>query len=181
MFTKIDAMKQIEKEFRDLTINPIHNICISEENHFFEWKITFIGPKNTPYEGGLFFVKIKFPFDYPYSAPLACFITPIYNTFVNPKTDPEIKFEPLGLIVIPTIMWWWSPAKKMKEVISEIYQVFYNVTPSIHHDGIYLTDEFRNNRALYENKAKYFTKKYADPLKANAVKEDKDWDFSYEE
>ena len=39
-------------------------------------------------------------------------------------------------------------------------------------------DEFVNNRALFEEKAKFFTKKYAHPLKKRKDYTT-DWDFTY--
>ena len=42
--------------------------------------------------------------------------------------------------------------------------------------GLDKANEFKNNRLLYEEKVKYFTKKYANPLKAGK-NYDKTWDF----
>ena len=41
-----------------------------------------IGPDNTPYAGGIFFLDIKFPKNYPSSAPLIRFNTKIYHPLV---------------------------------------------------------------------------------------------------
>ena len=35
------------------------------DNNISTWKVTILGPKNTPYEDGLFTIKITFPDDYP--------------------------------------------------------------------------------------------------------------------
>ena len=37
---------------------------------YLHWKACFIGPKNTPYEGGLFFIEFKFNSNYPDSGPI---------------------------------------------------------------------------------------------------------------
>ena len=42
-----------------------------------------IAPKDSLYSGGLFFLQIIFPNDYPNSAPEIKFITPIYHINVN--------------------------------------------------------------------------------------------------
>ena len=36
---------------------------------YYHWKACFIGPRNTPYEGGLFYIEIKFNSNYPDSGP----------------------------------------------------------------------------------------------------------------
>jgi len=43
-----------------------------------------------------------------------------------------------------------------------------------------IAEEYINNRQLYELKVKYFTRKYASPLKKLKL-DDQDWDFSYNE
>ena len=44
--------------------------------------------------------------------------------------------------------------------------------------GTERADEFRQNRALHEEKIKYFTKKYANPSKAGETY-DTNWDFTF--
>ena len=41
-----------------------------------------------------------------------------------------------------------------------------------------MAEEFRNNKSLYEEKIKYFTRKYANPMINNYKKYD-NWDFIY--
>ena len=38
-------------------------------NNIYLWLITMVGPKNTPYEGGLFKIQALFPYDYPNHGP----------------------------------------------------------------------------------------------------------------
>ena len=47
--------------------------------------------------------------------------------------------------------------------------------------GLDRRNEYINNRALYEEKVKYFTRKYANPINSNNDREYNEvWDFSYE-
>ena len=59
---KIEAIKRIKEEFKDLSTNPNPNIGVTvglvNENNIFEWKCTLMGPKDTSYEGGLFILNI---------------------------------------------------------------------------------------------------------------------------
>jgi len=56
---------------------PIPNIeaCPLESN-FLEWHYVVTGPKDTPYEGGLYHGKLLFPKEYPYKPPGIVMLTP---------------------------------------------------------------------------------------------------------
>ena len=180
-YEKIFAVKTIKKEYKELLLEPIPNIKytlgLTDEDNIFEWKLIFIGPKNTPYEGGQFLVKIKFQENYPSKGPIAHFITPIYHPDVNKRKSNN---ELLGFIPIPSIMWWSPNKSTIKEVISQINELFFNATCE-HPYGIDMANEYREKKELFGKKAKYFTEKYANPIKNNNVDEDKVWDFSYQE
>ena len=58
---RLEAMKYIKREFDKLQSDPILSLgCtvgLNEKykNDIFHWKITLIGPIDTPYAGGMFF------------------------------------------------------------------------------------------------------------------------------
>ena len=54
----------------------------------------------------------------------------------------------------------------------------YNPNPNFAF-GFERVNEFKFNRKLYEEKAKYFTDKYANPRYCNIGKRYDKWDFSY--
>ena len=176
--SKIQAMKRIKEEYMDLNSNPLCNIGVSvglvNQDNLFEWKCTLIGPKDTSYADGLFFLRVKFPDDYPNHAPEVCFLTPIYHVNINPRKGKG--GEGLGHVCISTLN-WWKPIYNMKEVLTNIFALFYLGNPDSPY-GIERADELRYNKAVYEEKIKYFTKKYALP-NVNHIEIDEDWDFSY--
>ena len=177
---KIKAMKKIKEEYKDLNSNPIANIGgtigLVNDDNIFEWQCSLMGPKDTSYAGGLFFLSIKFPDNYPQKAPEVCFKTPIYHVNINPRKSNAQGADSLGHVCISTLN-WWKPHYTMREVLTNIFALFYMGNPDSPY-GLDRADELRYKRPLYEEKIKYFTKKYADPQKTRQ-NYDSDWDFSY--
>ena len=177
----MNPSERISKEFKDINRNPIANCGVTvglfDENNIRNWRVSLLGPKDTSYKGGLFFLSISFPNDYPTKAPEVCFITPIYHVNVNPKAPTFAGAESLGHVCISTLN-WWKPEYTMREVLTNIFALFYLGNPESPY-GLDRADEFRNNRALYEEKIKTFTKKYANPMIGfKMYDQNKNWDFS---
>ena len=47
--------------------------------NLFEWRATIVGPPGTPYDGGVYNLKMKFPEAYPFSPPVVSFLTKIFH------------------------------------------------------------------------------------------------------
>ena len=122
--TKIDAMKRITEEYKYLINHPFPTFGITigliNENNIFIWKATILGPKNTPYQGGLFHLKITFPDDYPNRAPEIIFENPIYHLNVKFFVYGE---KPLGHICLSTLN-DWKKEYTMIQVLPEIFDLF---------------------------------------------------------
>ena len=181
-FYNQNVMENIKKEYLDINCHPNSNIGVTvglpDELNFFEWRVTMMGPKDSSYNGGIFILSVKFPQDYPNHGPEVCFKTPIYHVNVNPKKNYSSDGEPLGHVCISTLN-WWKPEYRMNEVLINIFGLFYSANPDSPY-GIERAHEFKNERALYEEKVKYFTQKYANPMNCIIDKEYNDsWDFSY--
>ena len=176
----MNALDRISKEYKDINRNPIANCGVTvglfNEDDLRNWRVSLLGPKDTSYKGGLFYLSIHFPDEYPAKPPEVCFMTPIYHVNVNHKWPIYEGGEPLGHVCISTLN-WWKPEYTMREVLTNIFALFYMGNPDSPY-GLDRADELRYNRPLYEEKIKFFTKKYADPQKTRK-NYDSDWDFSF--
>ena len=174
-------LNRIIQEYKGMLDKPISNCGVTvglfNENDYTKWRISLQGPKDTSYKGGLFILSINFPKEYPNKAPEVCFLTPIYHINVNPIAPKTQGDESLGHICISSLN-WWKPYYKIREVIIDIFALFYLGNADSPY-GIDRANEFKESRDIYEEKAKHFTKKYANPMNKNVVYDrTKDWDFS---
>ena len=177
---KLNALKTIKEEYEKLKDKPIENtgttVGLVDNDDIFLWKLTLTGPKDTSYAGGVFRVRIQFPDNYPKGSPEVYFKTPIYHLNINPRKSDRKGAEKLGHVCINTIN-HWVKTRKIREVMIDIFSLFYKPNPDSPY-GLGRADEFRDNRALYEEKIKYFVKKYADP-DLPEKEYTTDWDFSF--
>ena len=173
------ARRKIAEEFKDINRNPMANIGFSvglpNQNNVFEWRCTLMGPSDSPYKNGLFYVKVLFPDNYPNGKPEVQFITPIYHVNVNHVQQYGAEIDPLGHVCISTIN-YWKPTFNMRQVFIDIFALFYLGNPESPF-SLERKEEMKNNPKLYEEKVRYFTKKYA--FIGKPYKEYKSWDFTY--
>ena len=177
---KMETMKRLQEEYKDLNRRPMPGFGITvglfDDNNLFEWKCTILGPADSCYKGGLFHLKIMFPDDYPNSRPEIVFMNPIYHLNVKYFVS---GYQPLGHVCVNTLNNWRSEYR-INKVLPELFALFSQNNPDSPYDTTNndRRNEFIYNRALFEKKARYFTKKYANPL-SNLKVYTTDWDFTY--
>ena len=178
----ISSLTILKKQYDEVNCSTIHNLGYSiklfKKDDYYEWDVILLGAFDSLYNEGIFRIKLSFPKDYPNSKPEIIFLTPIYHLNVNPR---KLEAEPLGHISASFIN-WWKPTTTVKEILVQLYSIFYLQNGDSPY-GIDRSFEFNTNRPLYEMKAKYFTKKYANQenLDKGIKYDDKDWDFSFNE
>lgn len=106
------ALLRIKKELELLESQPPEGICVwMIDDSMFHLKGEIIGPKNSPYEEGVFLLEIVIPEMYPNQPPQIRFITPVYHP--NIDTGGRIcinalKMPPAGV---------WSPSLNIATVL----------------------------------------------------------------
>ena len=150
---KLFAMNLLKKEYEEFQKEEISEIGIKIDlinNDYFHWKITIIGPKDTPYEGGVFSIIANFKDDYPNSKPEIKFLNKIYNLHVIPRN---------GNILISQLFSWKSKYK-ITDIIVTIFSIFYIQNTNGPYDPL-MAQEYITDREEFNRKAKEWTKKYA--------------------
>ena len=116
------ALKRIQKELKDLEKDPPGNCSAGpvDEKDLYTWQATIMGPEDSPYAGGIFFLNIHFPTDYPFKPPKCQFTTRIYHPNINSN----------GSICLDILKDQWSPALTIQKVLLSISSLLTDANPN---------------------------------------------------
>lgn len=105
---------------------------------------------DSPYQGGVFFLKVTFPTDYPFKPPKVQFVTKIYHPNINSN----------GSICLDILTKEWSPALTISKVLLSISSLLTDANPD---DPLVqdIAQQYKNNRKQFELTAAEWTRKYA--------------------
>ena len=145
------AAKRINKELQDLGKDPPSNCSAGPVgDDLFHWQATIMGPPESPFQGGVFFLNIHFPTDYPFKPPKVSFTTRIYHPNVNSN----------GSICLDILNSQWSPALTISKVVLSICSLLTDPNPD---DPLVpeIARIYKSDRKKYEDTAKEWTRKYA--------------------
>jgi len=113
------TIKRLQQDLRSIQNEPIEGVYVElyEDSNFFEWRIFFEGPKQTPFEEGIYEAKLSFPPEYPYAPPIFTIISKFWHPNVylegnvclsvlhppgtdalNPGETPEMRWLPIHTV-----------------------------------------------------------------------------------
>ena len=146
------SIKRIMKEYTDLQKDPPAGCSAGpvSDDDMYNWQGYIAGPEDTPYAGGVFFLNINFPADYPFKPPSVKFSTKVYHPNVNST----------GSICVDILKDQWSPALTISKVLISISTLLDDPNPD---DPLMpeIAQQYINNREEYNEKAKEWTQLYA--------------------
>ena len=145
------SAKRIRKELDNIKNDPPVNCSAGPDNDdIFNWSATVMGPQGSPYEGGIFYLNIVFPQNYPFKPPKITFVTKVYHPNINSS----------GGICLDILKDQWSPALTIDKVLLSICSLLTNPNPD---DPLVLdiATQYKNNRVAYDMTAREWTQYYA--------------------
>ena len=145
-------ISRIEREMYYLTTSenvPVTKVERIDGNNLI-WKVIFEGPEASPYEDGIFTLKLVFPTNYPTNGPEALFITKMFHPNVT-ESNQHVCINLLNQ---------WDQNRTMEDVILGIIDIMIN--PS--YIGAYSNQAstlLKNDPDAYYDKVEEYTYNYA--------------------
>ena len=145
------SAKRIQKELAEISLDPPCNCTAGPKgDNLYEWVSTILGPPESAYQGGVFFLDISFPLDYPFKPPKVKFRTRIYHCNVNSS----------GAICLDVLKENWSQALTISKVLLSIVSLLTDPNP---HDPLVgkIAQQLLEDKEGHDKTAKEWTKRYA--------------------
>jgi ubiquitin-conjugating enzyme E2 D/E len=148
----MSAIRRIHKELQELLKDPLENITAGpiDDSNIFNWTATLIGPAETPYSGGLFYLTIHFSTKHPFSPPDIIFTNRIYHPNINEN----------GQICMDILKKEWSSALSISRVLLSISSLLSDPNPDDPFNAE-AANLYKKDIKLFNQKARDYTMKYA--------------------
>jgi ubiquitin-conjugating enzyme E2 D len=154
----MSAIKRLQKDLIDVmednkAQNDRQNLVYSVSpigDNMFTWEGYLFGPKESPYQGGVFAITIDFQQNYPFKPPKITFKTKIYHPNVNSK----------GSICLDILKDRWSPALTLPKVLLSLSSLLSDPNADDPLDPE-IANVFKKSKKQFEKIAAEWTQKYA--------------------
>ena len=151
--------KRIRKELQAMKRFPIEGIAIRKTSSPFKFKAVVDGPRDSPYEGGKFEIKIKLPDGYPFKPPKCVFKTKIFH--------PNVWED--GSICLDILKDRWCAALNLEKVLLSIVSLMSEPNPDHVIRGNQVQREYLQRISImckraprkFKKTAREWTEKYA--------------------
>ena len=80
------------------------------DDNLFVWSATICGPQDSPWEGGIFSLRLTFSDSYPASAPRVRFVSEMFHPNIYPD----------GTLCMDTIQEQWSPVHSVASLLTSV-------------------------------------------------------------
>ncbi|KAK4269004.1 hypothetical protein QN277_022214 [Acacia crassicarpa] len=116
------CVKRLQKEFRALCKEPVsHIVARPSPNDILEWHYVLEGSEGTPFAGGYYYGKIKFPPEYPYKPPGISMTTPNGRFITQKKICLSMSdFHPES----------WNPMWSVSSILTGLLSFMVDTSPT---------------------------------------------------
>lgn len=116
------CVKRLQKEYRALCKEPVsHVVARPSPTDILEWHYVLEGSNGTPFAGGYYYGKIKFPPEYPYKPPGILMITPNGRFMTQKKLCLSMSdFHPES----------WNPMWSVSSILTGLLSFMMDTSPT---------------------------------------------------
>ncbi|KAF3571201.1 hypothetical protein F2Q69_00060954 [Brassica cretica] len=116
------CIKRLQKEYRALSKEPVsHVVARPSPNDILEWHYVLEGSDGTPFAGGYYYGKIKFPPEYPYKPPGITMTTPSGRFITQKKICLSMSdFHPES----------WNPMWSVSSILTGLLSFMMDTSPT---------------------------------------------------
>jgi len=111
------------------------------------------GPKDTPYEGGIYQVDIDLGDQYPFVPPKMRFVTKVWHPNISSQS---------GAICLDILKDQWSPALTLKTALLSLQALLSSPQPDDPQDAV-VAKQYLTDFKTYQSTARYWTDAFAKP------------------
>ncbi|KAB2025814.1 hypothetical protein ERO13_D06G148500v2 [Gossypium hirsutum] len=129
------CVKRLQKEYRALCKEPVsHVVARPSPNDILEWHYVLEGSEGTPFAGGYYYGKIKFPPEYPYKPPGITMITPNGRFMTQKKICLSMSdFHPES----------WNPMWSVSSILTGLLSFMMDNSPTTGSVNTTVTEKLR--------------------------------------
>jgi len=152
------ALKRLNKELADIQKHPPVEMSVGPVgDNMFHWEGVMYGPKDSPYEGGMFKFKVDFTDEYPMRPPSVLFVTKVFHPNVGTSFNDGGYY-----ICIDILQDHWTSVYTISQIMLSISSLLTDPNPSspMNQESAKL---WETNKEEYNRVVKQWVKKYASP------------------
>tara|TARA_B100000795_G_C22784846_1_gene434115 strand:- start:930 stop:1634 length:705 start_codon:yes stop_codon:yes gene_type:complete len=134
-FISTQTQKRLLKDISSIMKEPLNDqgiYYIHDEDDILKGYAMIFGPRDTPYQHGVYFFNISFPSNYPYSPPVLTYLTNDGNTRFNPNLYIS------GKVCLSILNTWkgeqWTSCQSIRSILLTLVTVL-NENPLINEPG----------------------------------------------
>uniref|UniRef100_A0A914QQ04 E2 ubiquitin-conjugating enzyme n=1 Tax=Panagrolaimus davidi TaxID=227884 RepID=A0A914QQ04_9BILA len=146
------SFQRLKKDFETMQKDP-PPLCTAGPtgDNFHIWEAIIMGPPKSPYQGGVFKMRIDFPNDYPFKPPKVTFLTKIYHPNIGPDS---------GSTCLDIIKDKWKVVYGVSQILVAVCGLLDepNALSPLNREAAEL---YQKNRQAYNRKAAEMTRQYA--------------------
>lgn len=143
---------RVQKEIRDIERDKASGVTIELLGNSVQKLIGRLqGPRDTPFDGGIFYVNIELDDQYPFVPPKMRFITKVWHPNISSAN---------GAICLDILKDQWSPALTLKTALLSLQALLSSPQPDDPQDAV-VARQYMGSLAEYESTARQWTQMYA--------------------